>query len=161
MYSLRYCFESFRTMIHGIHRRYICKQCLCCADIAGCFITLDMLLACLQCHTKRYTSLSIYRNADDATRNLSFIFFFGCEKCRMWSAITHGNTKSLCGTKDDVSTEFSRWFEKRECEQVTGTCNQSAMFMSGIKKLGKILNGTICGRILKYDAENRTVPLNV
>src|SRR6476469_2075042 len=40
--------QSIWTMINCIHRRHVCEQSLCRANIGSCFFSLYMLFSCLQ-----------------------------------------------------------------------------------------------------------------
>ena len=96
--------QSHWTVPGRIKTSNVGQQCLSSADIAGCFFTTNMLLACLQRQTQCWAAFGIGAHSNQTTRQTSRVGL-GCRhECGVRSTKTHRNTKTLCRANCDVGT---------------------------------------------------------
>src|SRR5690606_31921374 len=99
--------ETFRAVIDGVKPSHNGQQCLRCTYIRRSFIAADVLFSGLQCHAYRVLTSRINGYADDTTRNISFIGFFGGEVGCMRTSEAHWDSQALSRTNNDVGAPFS------------------------------------------------------
>ena len=112
VYASRELTKTFRSMMNSIHPSHHSQKDLCGTDVGCRTISFNMLLTSLQCHSQGTISLLVLRNANNTTRNTSFILCFGCKITSMWTAITHRDTKALGTSNNHICTISPGRFKK-------------------------------------------------
>ena len=153
MHALSNRFQSFRPVIHRIHRRHHREQHLRGADIARRFFAADVLLARLQCESIRRLAVRINRHPCEPTGKIPLVRIARGHIRRVRAAKTHRHPKALRSADHDVCTPFAWRFQQHERERISGANEQRAFRMRRIGIRCHIVNLSAGGRILREHRE--------
>ena len=115
-----------RPMVHSIKGSHICKKSLSCANIAGCFLTLDMSFSSLKGDSEKHFFKSVtwtqshepsWHFPNELIRGVWYIFS-ACYEASMRTSISYGDSKSLCTAHYNISTHISWRFKKSTSERI-------------------------------------------
>ncbi len=142
-------FDPVRPVVHCVHSRHDCQECLCSTNIRCRFFAPDVLLTGLQGHPICAPPVGIDWNADDPPRHDADVFLTCCKIPRMRPAKSHGHPETLRVADDHVCTEFSRRLEKGKTQEVCRNSNQSSGLMESFDELRVVRNHSVLRGILK------------
>ena len=125
-------FQPIRPVPHGVHAGHNSQQCLRRADVRGCAVPSNMLLASLQSQAIRGSSFLILRHADNAPRHLPGQGGRHSHKRRMGPTEEKRHTEALRGTHRDVRAKLTRRHQKRLRQKVTIHRDQRFLLFSSI-----------------------------
>src|SRR5688500_5173727 len=101
-------------MINRIHPSHNREQDLRCTNIRSRFFSSNVLFSRLQRHAIGWITRSVYRGTNYSSRHLSFELILGGKESSMWSAESHGNSKSLTRAHYYVGTHFAGSFHQHQ-----------------------------------------------
>ena len=87
--------QPFRTVVDRVETGDVGQQHLGGADVRVGLLPADVLLTGLQGHAQRGIAARVFRNADDASWNRSFVFITTGKKRRVGAAVPHGHAEPL------------------------------------------------------------------
>src|SRR5581483_5773158 len=157
MDALRDATQSIRAVINRIHRRDHREENLRRADVARRFFAADVLLACLQRKAKSGTAFRVVRDADEPARHVALEFIARRKICRVRPAETERHAETLRRADSDVRTEFARWREQRQRENVRCDDCESAVRVDFFNDYTVIANRAVGARILQQRGEDTLV----
>jgi hypothetical protein len=101
-------------------------------DIAGGFVSSDVLFPGLQSKPERWLTISITRLTDNPAGHLAAKRIAGREESGMGAASTHRNTKTLCASNSNVGTKLSNRRKQHLGEGIHSSSHQSSAVMGSI-----------------------------
>ena len=145
--------ESLGPVIDGVHRGDHGQQDLGGADVARRLLSADVLLAGLEGETIGWLSISVARDADEASRQAALELIADGQIPRMGTTIAHRNSKALGRTNSHVGSEFTRGREQDERQRVGGHNGKASRGMNRRDGRGRVGNRSIGGWILEDSSE--------
>ena len=106
--------ESLWTVIDRIHRGHIGEQRLRCANVAGGFLSSNVLLARLEGQAVRWLALGIFGNADQTARHLAFERVARGEKGGVRTAVAERHAETLGASQGHIRAKLTGWGEQGE-----------------------------------------------
>ena len=161
MNALRDGFESFGSVVNGIHRSHDGKKHLRGADVASGFVAADVLLAGLQGKAQGGIAGGIFREPDQTSGQAAFVVVLGREKRSMRTAITERHAETLRATDHDVRTEFAGRLDQGESEKIgrNDECSTDGMDTRG--KVTVVIDFSVRRGVLHQRAEAGLVERSV
>src|SRR5699024_705431 len=116
--------------------------CLVGTDVTCCFVTSDVLFACLQSQYETAVAFIILCLADKTPRHFTHQFAGCSEITAVRAAELCRDTEYLYITCYDICTEFARRRQHAECKRVAVYNKQSFMLMCNLFNLFQIFHRT-------------------
>ncbi len=144
--------DALRAVPHGEHAGHGGHKGRGGADVRGGFFALDMLLAGLEGQTDGAFAEAAYRDADDAARQVSFVFVGAGHPTGGRAAEAHGEAEALGGTAGDVGTPGSGFLQHGEGEQVAPGGHQASGGVGAGAEVRVVADFAIGGGVLDQGA---------
>src|SRR5688572_19714069 len=125
-------------MPNGVHACHHGKKNLSGAHVARRFFAPDVLLARLQRHPERRSSVGVAGDSDDSAGNQTLELIARCEVRRVRASISQRNAKSLSVADNYVRAPLAWGSQQREAEQIGGDCYERALRMSTLANFSVI-----------------------
>ena len=122
--------QTLSTVINCIETNHRGHQCRSGTYVRRCALTLDMLLAHLQCHTQCFVAQTIDADTDDSTRHIALKLLTCSHITSARTTESHRRTHTLRATYGDICAPLSGCFQQHERHQITHSRNQRACLVS-------------------------------
>src|SRR2546423_7170623 len=100
--------QAARSVIDRVHRSDYGEKNLCCANVAGRFVSANVLLARLQRESIRRSAFSVVGNANESAGHVTFVLIARGKISCVRSAETEWDSEPLRISHCDVGAEFAR-----------------------------------------------------
>ena len=123
------------------------------ADVGGCALAFDVLLAGLQGHTDGAVALCIDGDADDTAGHLAQEALAASVEAGGGAAVAHRDAETLGGADHAVSAPLARRREQRQSQQVGGHAHEDVLAVRFLDPCAEVVDAAPVARVLDHRAE--------
>ena len=131
------------------------------ADVGGCALAFDVLLAGLQGHTHGAVALCIDGDTDDTAGHLAQELLAASVEASGRATIAHRDTETLGGTDHTVSAPLARRREQCQSQQVSSHAHEDVLGVRFLNPSVEVVDAAPIVRVLDHRTEEGLVEFHL
>mmetsp|Transcript_2617 Transcript_2617/g.7893 ORF Transcript_2617/g.7893 Transcript_2617/m.7893 type:complete len:987 (-) Transcript_2617:315-3275(-) len=144
--------ETLRSVVHPVHAGNVGQEGLGRANVRSGLVPPDVLLPGLHGHTEGRLTLGITGHPNNPSRKETLVLGVAGQEGRVRASVSHGHTKPLGGSDDDIGAPLSGRRQLGERERIRGDANLD-LGVVGLLGHGLVVaDGAVRGRVLHEHA---------